>query len=404
MNGERKHKALTFGALSALSLGFAPEAFGSEPQCHTSRSADDILWTEQSPHLFDTPQVAVDVRRGETLCISGTPAEDGTLHTLALAPEVEQALFVVSIVELPGDLTALVVRNRGTSRLTVRTLRSSGPGPSLDSLAPGQQGIQLFPSPVERVVLFGIETQRQPPRSPPPTPLPPPPPPTRGLDLVREHGTWWGLWGRFVIGTQRFDLAALNAELNRSGYQSADRVVHPLGGTLGSVFGPWRLSLTVVGDKQTVRGPENASADVDTLSIGLDLAYELSPLSLTRFHPFIGIHSANIAIDASGPLFAEQVGFYEQPSEVSFSQSLMHVGYAFEQSIPFAQTQRTFFELLLGLNAGYALPVASGDWSIAYGTDENPQYAHLSGGPDISLGGPFVFVTAGLGFRKAKPE
>ncbi len=404
MNGARRHKALTFGALLALSLGLTSEAFGSEPQCHTSRSADDILWTERSPHLFETPQVVVDVRRGETLCISGTPAEDGTLRALALAPDVEQALFVVSLVELPGDLTALVVRNRGKSRLTLRTLQSSERGPSLAPLAPGQRGTQLFASRVERVVLFGIETERLPPPPPPPASLPPPPPPTRGLDLLREQGTWWGLWGRFVIGTQRFDLAALNAELARSGYQSAEPVVHPLGGTFGSVFGPWRLSLTVVGDKQTVRGPENASADVDTLSIGLDLAYELSPLLLTRFHPFIGIHTANINIDASGPLFADQVGFYEQPLEVSFSQSLVHVGYAFEQSIPFAQTQRTSFELLLGLHGGYALPVNSGDWSISYGPEENPDYAHLSGGPDISLGGPFVFVTAGLGFRKAKPE
>jgi hypothetical protein len=371
------------------------------------------VFRESAPQR-DTKLVPVRIRAGETLCLTSDPAEEGErwdplpIKNLHLTGDVERARWVLRLVRMRGDLSALVVENRSSDELFLEV--ASPPTfavGSFDSYSPDSKYLyfschrgpgSLSPK-THETVLLGVSVKEASIRlghAARPEQDTPADQASKAAAFLADDT---GLGIEVGSGLKGLGLSELNRALAENGYASHPSVVVPWAVLLSGQLGPIVLRLSFSGETQGVQQPATGSeTDVEYQDLQFEGGFRVRLTRALTLMPYVGIGEASLKLsvpNGAPPILPGQLSAYPTPTTVAYESKILPVGMDFEAVLPVFEHHPTVTSLSLRARAGYSFDLGGDRWQVDSGGDTRA----LVGGPTPYLGGPFLLLTLGAAWR-----
>ena len=202
--------------------------------------------------------------------------------------------------------------------------------------------------------------------------------------------------GYFAIGMSMLDLKDLNSRLTAHKYpEFSDNFLSIGGGGHGI-----KNKLIIGGEGHgLVTGEKSVSLNSKSYTTSLTCGYGLFYMGYLAYskkalniYPLLGIGAGGVTLkiaEDSSPSFDQILDAPQRSVELIYGGFIVNLSVAMDYFIKFAETEKGFGGLILGLQAGYMLAPFTHDWKM----NEND----ISGGPDMGFNGPYIRITIGGG-------
>ncbi len=398
--------AFTLGLVAALA---ARPAHADDSQCTTARAEAEVL--RESANERGERVQKIQVREGETLCFTGASASSGELwdptpiEHLHLTSDIERAQWVIRLVRLRGDVSAVAVENRSSDRFSFSVdAPSSVVGSvefyshddlSLFTLNCGPRYRTLLPK-ARDTVLLGVSVSEASLSVVGHAPMPPPP-------STRELPRWFaddiGLGLEMGSGLQGVGVSELNEALAENGYTSHPSMIMPWSLLVSGQLGPLVLRISVATNTESVgHAATGSESDVEYGGTHFEGGFRVRLTRSLAVMPYLGIGGASLELSVphgAPPLLPEQLSAYPTPTTVTYSSMVLPAGVDVEALLPVFEHKKSTAYLSLRGRAGYSFDLGGDPWEV----DSPDDTRALAGGPIPYLGGPFFLLTLGAQWR-----
>ncbi len=408
-------RALHPTSFAAFGLGLvvalaARTAHADDSQCSTARAEAEVL--RESVNERGERVQKIQVREGETLCFTGEPASGGELwdpipiEHLHLTSDIERAQWVIRLVRLRGDVSAVAIENRSSDRFFF-SVDSPSPvvgsaefyshadlslwttfncGPPYRTILPKARDTVVLGVSVSEVSLsvFG--------QAPMPTP----------------HSKWeapeWfaddiGLGLEMGSGLQGLGVSELNRALAENGYASHPSMIVPWTLLLSGQLGPLVLRISVAANTESVgQAATGSESDVEYGATHFEGGFRVRLSRSLAVMPYLGIGGASLELTVphdAPPFLPEQLSAYPTPTTVKYSSVVMPAGVDVEGLLPIFEHKKSTVYLSLRARAGYSFDWGGDPWEV----DSPEETRAVDDGPTPYLGGPFFLLTLGAQWR-----
>lgn len=400
-------------ALLALFVATRGQA-ESEEELGTCRTVTQRSYEEVVPFLSNapnTPRRGIEIRPGETLCVTGDLVE---LHPVASLEGFDtrmttlESLRIADVAPSGSRVVEVTLGDReedGTSRLRVSQRLLSGSRLSLRMFVPlgdfeykvaeprpllvGAEPTTItFSDAPEAVLLAGFLVSEI------VEPSPPPPSPDPFRALVRDGGTVM-LGFAFAGGVRQFDLTTLDRALAENGYEPTSHSA-PAGAGLATL-GMYRFRLDLsahVGGLGNMRHTEGQESSAWFGEFGADLGYEILRHRLFSVFPFVGVRTIGVRLSVPRgvpPFQADRLGSFDLRRTIEKSTTHLSVGLGLEQVLWPKYAQPWLVGLTVGTRITYSKQIHEDPWELTHEyLDER-----YGDAPHIDASGASVLFTVG---------
>lgn len=388
---------MAFLAVALSVLGVSRGALGldekDEPSGVTCRATPETPRHSSSIWLG---REAIEIRRGETLCLVPELASHSraAYRSVALATADEPSIQIQLLEDTVTGGSGLTIRNVTFNPMRVRVMLGDADNAVLREdgvlrIAPGTERRVDWEGSEDRVVLFdwGIEpslsgTPPQQPRQIPRRPM---------LQRLGNIGLAIG------IGQRRQNLRDLDEELLLQGYSETNLTFTTFAVDLPFSYRRFRASMGASAGGQDLRHISTGrEASLWTAVGGISFGYELWRSQSFSVFPLMGVELGELRLEipkGTPPILPRSLSTFDVSRRVVKSTGLISFGLGMEQLLLLEAPRRgSLFAPLLCTYLGYRKQFAQSRWRL----DSQDSDESYSRSPGVDLSGAYVWV--GIGF------